>query len=250
MKTLRMEFFKCKRRKLWLAPLLMLAAQLAWGLYSYLDDMSAKELLEGWPDIFYSFPLLNAMMTPVIAAVVASRIADIEHKGQTLKLLETVQPAGRIFDTKFICAAFYMTAMVTLQTATCVLCGVQRGFVGAPPVPRIGEYYISTLVVTLTILLIQLILSLLIPNQMVGMILGLIGSFLGLFSLFFPPSLQRFLVWAYYGVLVNTAMDWNETTRVVHYHFIAYNWSGFVCICLIFLAAYCIGRRLFVRREV
>ncbi len=249
MKTLRMEFFKCRRRKIWLAPLLMIAAQLAWGLYSYID-MTLKELAEGWADILYSFPMLNAMMTPVIASVVASRVADIEHKGQTFKLLYTLRPAGELFNVKFICAAAYMTAMVTLQTSAFVIFGLLRGFEGAPPVDRIGQYYISTLTVTLTILLIQLVFSLMITNQMIGMILGLVGSFVGLFSMFFPQNLQKLLVWAYYGVLETTAMDWNRETRVIHYYFIDYDWGGLVCICLVFIVIYLIGRRMFVRREV
>ena len=33
MRSLRMEFFKCRRRRLWLPLIIMLAAQLAWGLY-------------------------------------------------------------------------------------------------------------------------------------------------------------------------------------------------------------------------
>ncbi len=250
MKTLQMEFYKCKRRKIWLAPVLMLMAQLAWGLYSYIDELSAKELAEGWADVLYSFPMLNAMMVPVIAAVVASRVADIEHKGQTLKLLETVIPAGRLFDAKFLCAAFYLTAMITLQTAAIAVFGTLRGFDGAPPALRFAQYYVSALTVTLTILLIQLILSLLVSNQMIGMILGLIGSFLGLFSLFFPQTLQKFLVWAYYGVLYNTRMDWNPETRVIHYRFVEYDWGGLASICVIFFVIYLIGRRLFVKKEV
>lgn len=249
MKTLRMEFFKCKRRKIWLPLLIMLAAQLAWGLYGY-DDMSTKELAEGWMELLYTLPLLNAMMTPVIAAVVASRIADIEHKGQTLKLLGTILPTGRIFAAKFFCAACYLTAMITVQTSVITTFGVLRGFYGAPPWGRIGQYYLSTLVVTLTILLVQLILSLLIPNQMIGMIVGLIGAFLGLFSLFLPPTVHKFLLWAYYGLLENAAMDWNEQTRVLHYRFVDYDWQSLFILCAAFLVLYMIGHRLFSRKEV
>ncbi len=250
MKALKMEFFKCKRRKLYLVPLLMLAAQLMWGLYSFIDDVTPKELAEGWADVCYSFPLVNAMMVPVIAAVTASRIADIEHKGQTFRLLMTVMPKGKLFDVKFTCAAFHMAAMVTLQTVALTIFGVIRGFEEAPPLGRLCEYYVSTLVVTLTILLIQLIFSLLMPNQMIGMILGLIGSFIGLFSMFFPESLHKFFIWAYYGLLENAAMDWNPETRAIHYRFCGYNQSALIRILLIFAIIYIIGRRLFVKKEV
>lgn len=249
MKILWMEFFKCRRRRIWLAPLLMLAAQLAWGLFDY-SDMSEKALAEGWESILYQFPLLNAMITPVIAALVASRIADVEHKGQTLKLLYTVCPAGRLFDMKYLCAALYMTAMLILQTAAITVFGLLRGFSGAPPISRLAEYFVSALAVTLTILLIQFILSLKFKNQMIPFVVGLIGSFLGMFSLFFPQSIHKLLVWAYYGVLDNAAMDWNPDTRVVHYRFIDYDWTGLLCMLIIFAVVYIIGRYRFVREEV
>ena len=99
-------------------------------------------------------------------------------------------------------------------------------------------------------MLLQLVLSLLIQNQMIGMIIGLIGSFIGLFSLFFPPSFQKFFVWAYYAVLYNTSMDWDAATRISDYYFIGFNWAGFLCLALYFVAIYAIGRILFVKKEV
>ncbi len=248
--ALRIEFFKCKRRKLWLVPMLMIVAELLWGLYSFFEEMSAKELSEAWAETLYSFPLLNAMMVPVIAAFTASRIADIEHKGQTFRLLGTLMPKQKLFDVKFFCAAFYMAVPLTFQTFVLVIFGVLRGFDGPPPVDRFSEYYVSTMAVTLTILLIQFVLSIMLQNQMVGMIFGLIGSFLGLFSMFFPESLHKLLVWAYYGVLENVVMDWNPDTRVIHYHFSNYDKTGLVCILLIFVLVYVAGRRLFVKKEV
>ncbi|WNX82996.1 ABC transporter permease [Agathobaculum sp. NTUH-O15-33] len=249
MKVLQMEFYKLKRRKIWLAPLLMLTAQLLWGLWSF-SDMSAKELSQGWANILYNFPMLNAMMTPVIAAVIASRAADIEHKGNTYKLLQTVASPGRLFDAKLLCAAGWLTAAIVLQTVTITVFGMMRGFAGAPPVDEIALYFVSTLAVSLTILLFQLILSMLVPNQMIGMILGLVGAFIGLFSLFFPQSFQKLLIWAYYGVLYTVRMDWDRATRVVDYYFVRYDSTGLLCICLFFIALYAIGRRLFIRKEV
>ena len=249
MRSLRMEFFKCRRRRLWLPLIIMLTAQLAWGLYS-MRDLSAKELQQGWAMILYNFPMLNAMMTPVIAAVVASRMADIEHKGQTLKLLETVQRTGALFDSKFVCGAVYMTAFIAVQIAVIIGFGMAYGFAGAPPLEKIGEYFVATLLTTLTVLLLQMVLSLLIPNQMIGMIIGLLGSFVGLFSLFFPPSFQKFLPWAYYAVLYNTGMDWDGATRISDYYFIDFDWAGFACLIVYFVVIYAIGRRLFVKKEV
>ncbi len=249
MKSLRMEFFKCKRRRLWLPLVIMLAAQLAWGLYSF-RDLSPRDLQQGWAMILYNFPMLNAMMTPVVAAVVASRMADIEHKGQTLKLLETVQRTGTLFDAKFICGAVYMTLFVAVQVVVIIGFGIISGFAGLPPIDRIGEYFAATWLTTITILLLQMILSLLIQNQMIGMIIGLIGSFIGLFSLFFPPSFQKFFVWAYYAVLYNTGMDWDAATRISDYYFTEFDLAGFLCLTAYFIVIYAVGRLLFVKKEV
>lgn len=250
LRALRMEFFKCKRRKIWLAPLLMLAAQLMWGFQSF-RDMTTTEVLEGWQDILYGFPVLNSMMTPVIAAVIASRIADIEHKGQTWKLLGTIQPLEQIFDTKFFCAAYYIFLMISIQTLAITGFGIWHGFGdGSLPTKQIFIYYISTLLVTFCILLLQYILSMMILNQMISMILGLVGSFLGLFSLFFPPGLQYLCIWSYYGILMNALMDWNREQQIVHYYFCEWNKTSFLVLFVVFLLMYFIGRRLFVRREV
>lgn len=249
MNALKIEWLKARRRRIYLAPLLILAAQLAWGFYNY-KNMQPAELAQGWASLLYTFPLLNAMMMPVLAAVTASRLIDVEHKGQTFKLLETLQRTQTLYDAKFICAASYILLMIVLQILVMLAFGVRRGFAGPIPWTEVALYALSTVLVTLTILLLQFLLALLIENQLVGMIVGLIGAFSGLFALFFPAALQKAILWAYYGVLSDTAMDWDRETRVVAYYFVSYDWGSFIFLALVFVVMYIIGRRLFVRKEV
>lgn len=249
MNLLRIEFWKCRRLKIYLAPLLLLAIQFAWAA-EHVRRMTPDELAQGWADILYAFPLLNAMLMPTIVAVLASRLADVEHKGQTFKLLETLESAGRLFDAKVICASLYVLLMLALQLGIIVIIGSVKGFTGPLPWDKLGLYALSTVMVTLSILLVQLILSLLITNQMIGMILGLIGSFVGLFSLFLPPSFQKFFIWAYYGLLYVAKMDWDAQTRITDFSFVPYDWLSLGCITLFCLITYCLGRQLFIRKEV
>lgn len=249
MSALRMEWLKGRRRRLWLAPLLILAAQLAWGFFNF-KNMQPAELSQGWAGILYTFPLLNAMMMPILAAVTASRLIDVEHKGQTFKLLETLQRTETLYDAKFICAALYILLMIVLQITLMLIFGVLRGFAGPIPWDQVALYALSTVLVTLTILLMHFILALLIANQLVGMIVGLVGAFAGLFALFFPAALQKAILWAYYGVLSSTAMDWDRETRIVDYYFVPYAWESFIFLALVFAALYLIGRRAFVKKEV
>lgn len=77
-----MEFRKIRRRKVWVIVAALISVQILWSLWE-IDRMDAHDLSQGWMYFLYQFPLLNSIMMPVIAAVVASRLCDIEHKGQT-----------------------------------------------------------------------------------------------------------------------------------------------------------------------
>jgi hypothetical protein len=249
MKALTMEFYKLRRRKVWLIVALMIGVQLMWALRTF-TNIDASRLDHGWLYCLYQFPILNAIMMPVIAAVVASRISDMEHKGQTLKLIKTIMPAGRLFDAKFLCGSVYMVSAALLQLLIVVAAGIVKGFGGDVPVVRLGCYFIFTVAVSLTILLFQQILSLMFANQMISLSVGLIGSFAGLFIMFFPQGLERFILWGYYGVLMSVGMDWNSTSRIANYYWTPIDWPGIISLLIMFSAIYIVGRTLFVRKEI
>jgi hypothetical protein len=247
--ALGMEFYKTRRRKVWLVVGALIGAQLLWALWS-LTRMDAQDLSTGWQYCLYQFPLLNSIMMPVIAAVVASRLCDVEHKGQTLRLLETVMPAGRLFDVKFLCGAGYILAAALLQVLVMLITGLAAGFPGEVPADMLGFYLLFTTAVSLTILLFQQVLSLLFTNQMVPLSVGLVGSFAGLFSMFFPEGFQKFLLWSYYGVLMFVRMDWDPETRISNFYWTSIDWSGLVSLAVFFCVIYIVGRVLFVKKEL
>lgn len=244
-----LEFYKTRHRRIWLIVSAMIFVQMLWSIWG-VGRMDARELSQGWMYFVYKFPLLNSIMMPVIAAVVASRLSDVEHKGQTLKLLNTVMPAGRLFTAKFICGALYLFAVVLLQIVVMVVTGCIAGFVGNPPLDKLLLYLLFTLAVTLTILLLQQVLSILFTNQMISLCVGLIGGLTGLFTMFFPQGLARLILWGYYGVLMLVGMNWDAGTRIMDYHYTPVDWGGFVTLTVAFCALYIIGRALFVRKEM
>lgn len=87
MKALAMEFHKTRRRKVWLIVAALILVQIIWILWVF-RRTNAHAPENGWMLSLYQFPLLNSIIMPVIAAVVASRLCDVEHKGQTFKLLK------------------------------------------------------------------------------------------------------------------------------------------------------------------
>jgi hypothetical protein len=248
-KALAVEFQKIRRRRVWAIVAALIFVQMLWSLWG-IQRMDAHDLSQGWMYFLYQLPLLNSIMMPVIAAVVASRLCDIEHKGQTLKLLNTVMPAQRLFTAKFLCGALYMLATVLLQLIVIVAVGCVVGFEGNPPPDKLLYYLLFTTVVNLTIFLLQQVLSLLFKNQMIPFSVGIIGSFAGLFMLYFPQSLERFLLWGYYGVLMVVGMDWDRATRITDFYYVPVDWAGFIALIIMFCAIYIIGRALFVRKEM
>lgn len=249
MQALSVELYKTRRRRVWLVVAALIAAQFLWALWSF-TYMDAEDLQQGWLYCLHQFPMLNAIMMPVIAAVVASRLNDIEHQGQTLRLLETLMPAGRLFDAKFLCGAFYMLAAALAQLLIILAAGFAKGFEGALPLRLFGYYLAFTIAVDLVLLLLQQVLSLLLANQMISLTVGLLGAFFGLFSLFFPQGFQKLAPWGYYGVLMFVGMDWDRATRISHFYLAPIDWSGLALLALQFCLIYAVGRALFTKKEL
>ena len=63
MKLLRMEFFKCRRRKIALICLAFVAVQLAW-MGRTLTQMEPGELAQGWMSLLYNLAVIDAVMLP------------------------------------------------------------------------------------------------------------------------------------------------------------------------------------------
>ena len=248
-KALAIEFQKTKHRKTLLIVAAMFLVQTLWFSWG-LSDMDAHDLEQGWEMCFFQFSILNSIILPVVAAVIASRICDIEHKGQTFRQLETLIPAGRLFDEKFIFESLYILAATLLQTIYIIVLGLIKGFAGPPPMTMVGYYFLFTTSVNLTILLLQHTLSILFANQMISLTVGLLGGLTGIFLLYLPEIVSNFLIWGYYGVLLFIRMDWNRATRIVNYYYVPANWTGFFILVGMFCLIYLIGRRLFTRKDI
>lgn len=249
MKTIYLEFYKTRRKKIWLIVFALIAMQLAWSLLA-LRNMDEHKLKQGWMFCLYQFPLLNSIMMPVIAAVVASRLSDVEHKGNTFKLLETVMPPGRLFDAKFLCGVFYMFLAVILQVITIALIGHFKGFKGNFPISMFAYYMLFTMCLNMTILLLQQVLSLVFINQMIPLTIGIFGSFAGLFIMFFPSNIAKLILWGYYGVLMFVGMDWDPASRISDFYWVSIDWPGFIALAAMFFIIYTTGRTLFIRKDI
>ncbi len=246
--ALGVEFQKTRRRKIGWIIVAAMVLQTVWMSWSatYLDE---EDLRQGWMAVFYQFPLLNALMMPLVIAVLASRLCDVEHKGKALRLIHTLMPARRLFDVKFINGGLYLLGVSVFQSLLLLVVGLVLGFGGEVPWGRFAAFFALTLLVSLALYVLQQGLSLIFTNQMIPFIVGLVGSFFGLFSLFFPSGLQKLTPWGYYGVLSFVRMDWNAATRISHYTWSPVDQGGLFILAGMLGVFYLVGRSLFVRKE-
>lgn len=249
MKTLQLEFYKIKRRKVWLTMLAMLSVQLLWGLWA-LRSPKDWELESGWMALLYFLSLLDGIMMPTIMSVLASRLADIEHKGNTYKQLETLRSAGSLYHAKAVCGGIIIAVIFLVQFAFFILFGYHLGYAGNPDVQYYALSYVLKLAANLSLFLLQLALSMLFANQMVPLVAGLGGSMAALLLMY--VTTYSFLPWG--GCLSASLVhsDWDEVTRINAYSYRDFSTPELAAVACIFVwmvVFYAAGRILFTRRE-
>ena len=251
MKGFLTEIKKAKGKLLWAVPMCILLLDFVW-MYWVMSKVEGEELAEGYYRLLMNLPMVNTITVPVMAAVVASRLCDMENKGNTYKLLCTLQEKGSIFWNKLLWGSFYLFCFTCLQLCLIVFLGWRYRIPQELPVNQMGYFFFATFATSVILLLLQEILSLRMDNQLYPLFIGLIGTFVGLFSWFFPNLPLRYMIpWGYYCVGCTINMEaWDKETRVIHLCTIPFPYVGFAVLLLFGLLLYVYGRNLFVKKEV
>lgn len=250
MKTLQLEFYKIKRRKVWLTMFALLSVQLLWGLWAFRNPKD-WELKSGWLSLLYFLSLLDGIMVPTMMSVLASRLADIEHKGNTYKQLETLRTAGSLYHAKAACGCIIISVLFAAQFAFFILLGYHLGYEGNPDVKYYLLSYLLKLASNLSLFLLQLALSMSFANQMIPLVAGLGGSMAALLLMF--VSKYSFLPWGGNLSAALVVSDWDQTTRISTYYYRTFSpaeTAAVVCIFIWIAIFYIAGRIVFTRREV
>lgn len=248
--TLLMEFQKLKRKRVGLTMCALIGVQFAWFLWSG-SHPDENERLQGWMEMLYSLPLVSVIMMPTIMSVLASRLADVEHKGNTYKLLNTLRLPGTLYHAKVICGFFFLLAISLAQFVFVIALGYARGYTGHPEWKYYAAAFLLNLACCLSLYLLQLLLSMLFFNQMIPLVVGLGGSMLGLILMYI--KMYSFLPWGGFLSSAQVAMDWNPETRIVHFYYREYSPVELCAVAMIFVwivVFYTAGRMIFTRKEV
>ena len=250
MDTLKTEFQKIRRRKIGLTMFALTGIQFVWILWAT-KSPNEKELAQGWLSLLHTLPLLNVIMMPTIMSVLASRLSDLEHKGNTYKQLRTLRQPGILFDAKVFCGFLFIAAISAVQILFLLVLGYHYHYTDTLDL----RYYMLTLFLNFaccfSLYLLQLDLSLLFFNQMIPLVVGLCGSLLGLILMF--VKMYSFLPWGGFLSCSLVGMDWNIETRVVTYFYREHSTIELCAIGMVFVwiaVFYTAGRIAFTRKEV
>lgn len=246
-KNIKLEFFKIRHRKVYTSVIVIMCVTFLWALWAQ-DNKTVSDSVQGWMALFYNFSTINCIIMPILTAIVASRLVDIEHKGNTLKLLKTLQKSSNLFNSKFICGILIMISAVLMQGASILIIGLINDYDNIP-YGYFAYYIFYTLSMNIVLLLIQMILSFQFVNQIIAFVTAIAGSFLGLFSLFFGGMISKFIIWSYYGTLCPAGLNWDESTRICNYYWNSIPLPSLLIIFAVFIFIYMSGRKLFMLKE-
>jgi len=249
MNELSVEYRKQRHLFVWLIPLIFLAVLFLWGTMGQ-RDLSDYDLAQGYSYLLYQLPILNCILMPIMLAVISSRVCDMEVKGQTWKLLFTLQDKAGFYDRKFLTEFLYLLLFCAGELAMLLLYGKLYGYTEPIPKTLLLLHLAAALLAGSAVLTLQHVLSLLSANQIIPLLTGLAGSFLGLFSEFFPPALARFVLWGYFGAFIPYSMEWDEAEQQVTLtarEFPAGLFAGFLAFTILF---YLLCRNIFIKKEV
>lgn len=199
MKTLGLEYFKLRRKKIWLMMIAFLVVEMLWAFMSISRSIASNPDQAVWESVIYTIASMNGLFMPILSAIVVSRICDMEHKGDTWKMLVATNVSrGRLYLMKYICANSLLLFSILVQTVLMIVFGLIKGFPGAPPVEFLLRFIGGNLLTTLAVTALQQWISLAIKNQAFALCLGMLGGFIGMTAGLFPAAVRHIFIWSYY----------------------------------------------------
>ncbi len=249
LRALSAEQKKARRRNIWLIPLGFLSFEAVWMLWQ-LARAHTEELASGYLMLFYDLPVMNTLIMPLMIAVIASRLCDMEIKGDTLKLLYTMQKPSEFFDCKYLSGMKYLVFFTAGHSILILASGKAFHFGNPLKISMLAAYLAVTLCTGMILLVIQQALSLVSNSQIMPLVVGLAGSFSGLFSLFFPAPIARLVLWGYFAAFPSVKMDWDAKTRIIEYYEVPFPLYGFLAFAAVGILIYIICRNIVTKKEV
>lgn len=213
-----LEFKKVHRKHLWLIVFGLIAAGMSWLMFTEMSASSAPD----YRALLFRLPIVNAIFLPLLSAIVASTLCDIEFRAHMLKELLTMQRTQTFYLAKWVASAFVLAIGISVQIMLLITAGAYLGYT---PIPfaEVILYGVSTFIVCVFIATLIQTLSFFSPNPFIPIATGVVLSFLGLFSLYLPTVVSQLVPSSYYALLATAGMTYDEVSKTAT--FFSVDWS-------------------------
>ncbi|WP_281533259.1 ABC transporter permease [Anaerocolumna aminovalerica] len=199
MKAVNLELYKLRHKHLFLMVTLFLLVEIGWAFMASSMSISRNPDNAGWEPLIAMLSSMNGLFLPILSAICVSRICDMEHKGNTWKLLLTVSvKRGKLYGAKYISASIVMLWACILQVLAIIAFGIINDIGQPVPLFLLTRFLIGTVLTNMIIIALQQWVSMAVENQAFALCLGMVGGFIGLVADLLPSGVRRIFVWSYY----------------------------------------------------
>ena len=234
--TFHAELLKAHRRHDFLLCLLLPLVMVLW--VGGLTTPDPADLASGYSSLLFTIPVVHAMLLPILMAVLATRLWDIEVKGSMPKLLYTLQTRRSLFAGKVVFGLLEIAVLTVLELAAALLLGKIHGYTETLPVGQFVYLAVCTLAVEIMLFFFSFLLILRFENPLPTLCISVIGSLLGVFSAVMPRIAAYFVPWSYSIPLgAYQVVDYDKATHFITYGTRPFNWP--LLIFTLALAALC-----------
>ncbi len=242
----RLEFQKAKRKYTWLLFLVLLGINLAYMLWG-VKRADTEALSFAWEQTLFSVPLVNTLFLSVIMAILSSRTMDLEHKGSTWNLLQTMQSRHSIFLGKTLYGFIWVLLFGLLQGISILVIGRYLGFTGELPITKVLAVVCGEIVSGMVVYQIGCLLALLFASQFAALSVNLGGTLAGLFLMFITD--RPVTPWSLLVALRVVDMNYKDGDSSVSYKWFAAPASSWLIAFLLFAAVLALGMCLYMHME-
>lgn len=154
-----------------------------------------------WALPLAGFSFAAPLVCPLLVAVVASRVVDVEHQGNGWLLGQALgRTPGSLCRAKLVTTGTLVTGAVIGAAGAVVVLGTLLGVTGPMPFGAWVGTTTCAVAVSLVLLALHVLLSAVIDNQLVCLGVGVVGTVLAVFSSGLPGWVAHATPWGYYGL--------------------------------------------------
>ena len=249
MNSFRCELHKAKRRHDFLICVLVSLVAFVWEYQA--APKTAQEAAMAYTSLLFTSTLMHAVIMPVAMAMLASRLWDVEIKGNAPKLLYTLQSRRSLFAAKSLLGIAEIFLITGIEMTLFAVNGHLQQYADVLPAGQIAYYLLCTVSVNIMLFFFEFLLTILLKNPLPAVCVGIAGALVGLFSAFMPKGCSLFVPWGYYIPLSRYYIkDWSRDTHTVIYGAQGYQWPLLIWVFVLMSVLFVVTWRVIQKKEV